>query len=120
MKRVSPKPELEGIPCSYVAVACALGGNPSNAEELFTSLKTDGYASLAVANRFIRSNLKIKKCINYKRGERPMLIDLHLDGRAVVCVLGHFLYLDHETYYSFFKNEYDDVVSVWIIKEEGI
>ena len=62
-------------------------------------------------------NLPIKKRINYKRGERPKLKDLHLLGKAIVCVYGHFVYLDHEAYWSFFNNEEDEVVSLWVIRE---
>ena len=115
MERIIPDQFLSGMPCSIVAVACAKGEMP-DITEYSRKLKSDGYASLNVANRFIRDNLDIRKRTDYKRGQRPKLKDLHLKGKAVVCVYGHLIYLDGETYWSFFDNEDDDVVTVWLIK----
>ena len=111
MKRKTPSDNLRGLPCSIVAVRCALGGKAKGTP----ILKDGGYATLASMNKFVRENLPVVRQIKFKRGERPKLKDLHLDGRAIVCVLGHFLYLDHEDYWSFFKNSGDDVVSVWVL-----
>ena len=111
MVRRRPGKALQGVPCSIVAVRCAMGdavGAPD--------LRDDGYATLDEANKYIRAKLKVKKRVYYRRLERPRLKDLHLDGRAIVCVLGHYLYLDHETYYSFFNNEDDQVVTVWVLE----
>lgn len=115
MRRIEPAKFLKDYPCSLTAVACALGELPEGSEEYIESLKGDGYATLSQANKLIRSNLDIKKSVDYKRGSRPKLKDLHLEGCAVVCVLGHFLYVEDETYYSFYDNTDDDVVSVWIL-----
>lgn len=113
MHQILPDSRLAGMPCSITAVSCAMGGVfPKDIPEL----REDGYATLASANRYIRKNLDIRKRIDYRRGERPKLKDLHLNGKAIVCVLGHYLYLDGETYYSFFNNENDDVVAVWLIE----
>lgn len=114
MIRIDPHSSLHGYACSIVAVSCALGHIP---EDLPT-LRDDGWATLNVANKFIRAYLPVKKRTNYKRGERPLLKDLHLNGKAIVCVYGHLLYLDHEVYYSFFDNENDEVVAVWELKDE--
>ena len=111
MVRKDPDNSLRGYPCSIVAVATALGCIP----EKLPCVRSDGWATLDVANKFIRENMPVKKRINYRRGERPLLCELNLDGRAIVCVYGHLLYLDHDTYYSFFDNEDDDVVAVWIL-----
>lgn len=108
MKRRKPNDTLRGKPCSIVAVSCALGGKAKGKPTL-----KDGYATLASANKYIRENLNVKKRTDFKRGQRPKLKDLHLDGKAVVCVLGHFLYLDHEDYWSYFNNENDPVVAMW-------
>ena len=115
MKKNIPPSYLNGYPCSVVAVACALGRMPDGVPGYLQKLKADGYAPLNTANRFIRDNLPIRKRIDYRRGQRPKLRDLHLDGKAIVCVYGHLIYLDHESYWSFFDNEKDDVVAVWII-----
>ena len=113
MQQILPEHYLENLPCLIVAVTSALGNRPDE----IPVLKENGYATLKIANTYIRDSLKVNKRINYYRQNRPRLKDLHIDGRAIVCVLGHFLYLDHEFYYSFFDNEEDDVVSVWVLKE---
>ena len=115
MRRKLPPRYLEDYPCSLTAVACALGELPEGSEEYIESLKGDGYATLSQANKLIRSNLDIKKRVDYKRGSRPKLKDFHLEGCAVVCVLGHYLYVEDETYYSFYDNLMDDVVAVWLL-----
>ena len=113
MNRHVPSPALQMVPCSVVAVASALGRRPDGSPQL----RPDGYATLAAANKFIRANLPIKRRKDFKRGERPLLRDLHFTGKAIVCVLGHYIYLDGEDYYSFFENENDDVVAVWEIDD---
>ena len=112
MIRVQPDYALTNYACSIVAVSSALGYIPKN----LPKLRSDGWATLNVTNKFVRENLPVKKRVDYRRGERPLLKDLHLDGQAIVCVYGHLIYLDHETYYSFFDNEEDEVVAVWILE----
>lgn len=112
MNRVLPNKNLINTPCSIVAVACVLGRVPEDIPDL----KNNGYASLTSANKFFRSHLKIKKRIDYKKNERPKLKDLHMSEKAIICVYGHFLYLEGEMYYSFYDNENDKVVAVWIIE----
>ena len=111
MQRKKPADNLRYKPCLITAVRCACDKPVGKPE-----FKDGGYATLYAANRWIRDNLKVKKRINYYNGERPRLKDLHLDGRAIVCVLGHYLYLDHETYWSFFRNSQDEVVTMWILE----
>lgn len=120
MERIEPNAYLNGYPCSVVAVACALGTMPQKTEEYMAQLKPDGYATLAVGNKFIRNNLEVKKRVDYKRGQRPKLKDLHITGKAIVCVYGHLVYVDQETYWSFFDNENDEVVAVWYLKEKTL
>lgn len=116
--RITPDENLAESPCLVVALSNA-AGSIDNLRG-FPKLRPDGYATLAAANKWIRENLKIKKRTDYKRGERPKLKDLHLDGRAVVCVLGHYIFLDHEKYWSFFDNEEDEVVAVWEINTHNV
>ena len=117
MIRETPNAYLESEPCLVTAVYCAMSLYNTSPHG-FPKIRSDGYATLDAANRWIRDNLRIRKRIDFKRGERPKLKDLHLQDKAIVCVLGHYIFLDHETYWSFFDNEEDDVVAVWVLKEE--
>ena len=110
MQRITPPPVYNGVPCLLVATGCALGHPPDG---LLADLHADGYAPLAVANKFIRNLLPVRRRRDFKRGERPTLNRLNFDGKAIVCVLGHYVYLDGDTYYSFFDNQEDDVVAMW-------
>ena len=116
MKRKNPPFDFLNTPCIITAVGTAKG-SISKINHL-PDIRADGYTRLDEANRFIRANLAVKKSIEYRRGERPKLNEINLDGKAIVCVLGHYLYLDHNEYYSFFDNLNDDVVRVWILKDE--
>lgn len=116
MVRETPNAYLESEPCLVTAVYCATGFLDS--PHGYPDVRPDGYVTLTAANKWIRDNLRITKRIDYKKGERPKLKDLHLKGQAVVCVLGHYVFLDHETYWSFFDNKDDDVVALWMLKEE--
>ena len=117
MERITPKSYLSGYPCSLVAVSCALGMMPPDAAEYLTKLRKDGYATLAVSNRFTRDNLDVRKRVDYKRGQRPKLKELHVTEKALVCVYGYLVYVEQETYWSFFDNENDEVVAVWYLKD---
>ena len=109
MWRHDPGPALRMAPCLLVAVASALGRRPEGKAEL----RDDGYATLRAANKFIRANLPVARRRDFKRGERPKLRELSFAGKAIVCVLGHYIFLDGDDYWSFFDNEEDDVVAVW-------
>ena len=117
MKRRIPDETYKELPCILTAVGCA-GGDITNRP----FIKADGYCSLADANKYIRSMFNVKKRTDFRRGERPTLKELikgqMITGPTIICVLGHFLYADDDTYWSFFKNGNDDVVTVWeLIKE---
>lgn len=114
MLRHEPDWRFRDFPCGLVAVSCAKG---EAALSDIPSFGRDGYLTLAGANKFIRSNLRVRKRTDYKRGERPKLKDLHLDGKGIVCLFGHFVYVDREEYWSFFENKEDEVVAVWELKE---
>ena len=102
-----------------VAVGCALGQDRNKIISKAAGLRGDGYLTLDHMNKYIRSLLPVQKKVYYKRGERPKLQDILKDNekRAVVCLLGHYVYIENNDYWSFFKNEYDDVVCVWWLKE---
>ena len=122
MIRITPANAYRGLPCSMVAVGCAMQTVDTAVISGLRSpdLQTDGYLSLNGMNALVRANLRVKKRVNYKRGERPALrVWAHGDGagkKAVVCVLGHYLYFDGRDYHSFLWNGGDPVVAVWYLE----
>lgn len=121
MKRIIPSDIYNRLPCSVVAVGCAKGiARKDDLKALISDdLQEDGYLSLNGMNKLVRANLNVKNRVNYKRGQRPMLREFaHSDGegkKAIICVLGHYLYFDGRDYYSYFWNGKDQVVSVWFL-----
>ena len=113
-----PAGRLNDMPCLAVAVDLAKGVIQS--PHGWPELRKNGYASLNAANAWIRENFPVKRRRDYRRGKRPKLKDLHLDGIAIVCVFGHYVFLDHEVYWSFFDSEEDEVVVVWELDESRV
>ena len=117
VKRINPSDVYLDVPCSAVAVGTAMGNEDKDTILYPDGLHDDGYLSLAGMNRFLRQNLAVTRKIDYRRGERPTLIEFLRtnDRRAVICVAGHFLYADKNVYYSFLKNGRDPVITVWYL-----
>lgn len=120
MKRIVPGKIYRGLPCSVVALGCALKIGDSKAlQRLYSpSIHADGYLSLDGMNRLVRANMGVIRRVNYKRGQRPKLRDwahTHPGVKAVICVAGHFVYFDGRDYHSFFWNGGDEVIAVWEI-----
>ena len=118
--RITPSDKYEDQPCSCVSVGCAFEDTFGKDYHinLPDGVREDGYLTLDNMNAFIRSVLPIKKKVYFKRSERiPLKEFLESNkGRCVVCVLGHFIYVNGDNYWSYFDNEDDDVVCVWWIK----
>jgi hypothetical protein len=110
MKQIIPNSELQGLPCSNVAVSCALGKTV-----ICKTSHDDGWMTLKDNNKFVREYLNVRRYKYFKRGERPLLKELVLD-KAIVCVYGHLVYLEGNNYWSFFNNENDEVVAYWELK----
>ena len=119
MKRILPDDVYKKLPCSVVAVGSALKTVDRNViKGLFSAdLKSDGYLSLRGMNDLVRANLSVTRRDNFKRGQRPCLRDFchGYSGRAVLCLLGHYVYIEKGDYYSFFFNGDDQVVSAWYL-----
>lgn len=128
MIRITPDAVYEGLPCSIVAVGTAMGETDRTVVNSLLQdakngsfgarLHDDGYLSLDGLNGLIRAKLSVRKRENFKRCERPALRDFahsHLRQKAVICVLGHYLYFDGRDYHSFLWNGGDEVVSVWYL-----
>ena len=120
MKQILPAKVYEELPCSMVSVGCALGyaTHEQIAGLKSPGLHSDGYLSLDGMNDLLRANMSVKKTAYFKRGQRSSLREFAEENagrKAVICLLGHFIYFDGENYYSFFKNDCDKVVKVWYL-----
>lgn len=69
-------------------------------------------------NQFAREYLPIAKRIDFKKNERPRLKEFLQtnETHCCICVLGHYLYADTQTYWSFFDNDDDKVIAVWYLR----
>lgn len=125
MKRIKPADIYRELPCSAVALGCALGiTNRSFTKRLISQeIKSDGYLSLAAMNRLIRQNIGVRRHYNYKRGHRLTLREYahcpDCQNPAIICVSGHYIYYDGKDYYSFFLNDGDEVISVWELQKKS-
>ena len=81
-------------------------------------MRYDGYLRLRDMNQFAREYLPIAKRIDFKKNERPQLKEFLQtnETRCCICVLGHYLYADTQTYWSFFDNDDDKVIAVWYLR----
>lgn len=81
-------------------------------------MRYDGYLRLRDMNQFAREYLPIAKRIDFKKNERPRLKEFLQtnETRCCICVLGHYLYADAQTYWSFFDNDDDKVIAVWYLR----
>ena len=118
MRRIVPKDFYLDLPCSVVSIGCAsemLYGSfdYGKIKEFSEQASANGnYATLRSVNVQVRKFLKVKKYTYYSRAERKTLKEFS-GIKAVVCVLGHYVFLNGGTYYSYFDNGNDKVVAVW-------
>ena len=119
--RITPINKYRGLPCSYVGIGCAYEDfyNKPFTISMFENLKDDGWATLENTNKYVRSLLPIKKKVYFKRNERIKLKEFLSENteKCLVCVYGHFIYVNGKDYWSFFENENDKIVCIWYIRE---
>ena len=123
--RIMPEEKYEGVPSSQVAIGCAYENvfDKNLSHTIEVRLKnTEGYATLEETNKSIRANLPISKRIYYRKAERISLSDFLKNNKekCIVCVLGHYIFVDGKDYYSYFDNDSDVVVCVWYIDTDLI
>lgn len=128
-EQILPDDIFRGFPCSMVACGCAdkFGVREQADIEKYRSpeLRDDGYLSLDSFNRLCRKYFNVQKKVYFRRKERPLLKDYikTIDQPAFICVYGHLIYADpwadneRGGYFSFFDNDKDTVVCVWLLKQ---
>lgn len=113
MRQVLPDKKFENLPCGMVAVGTA---KYNEIIPFKGNMRPDGYITLNDMNRYIRSNLYVKKRTDYRRGQRPIFGEMVFSCKAIVCVKGHYIYVDSDDYYSFFDNSNDEVITIWQLR----
>lgn len=106
------------LPCGYVALSEAVKNKivmPIELDQLYDKFPTnaDGYMNLKTMNAMLRYYIGVRKYEYYKRNERPILHTFKCKGKAVVCVKGHYVFAENDTYYSTFPVDDVEVVAVW-------
>ena len=117
--RFLPEKHLQDSPCSIVAIVSAKKDLNIKTETVFPEkLRENGYLDLNSMNKLIRENLPVKKKQYFKRTERILLEDFLKDNieKCIICVYGHYIYVNKEDYWSFFPNEKDKIVCIWFLK----
>ncbi len=123
--RIIPDEKYEEQPCAYVGTGCAYENiyNKPFTEPLPPNLGEDGWSTLENTNRYIRNIFngpaKIRKKVYFKRCDRITLREFLENNteKCLVCVYGHFIYVNGKDYWSFYDNDNFKVVCVWYIKD---
>ena len=123
MKQIIPGDAYRGLPCSIVSMGCALGYTTLGEISALVApgVHSDGYLSLKNMEALIKAHSAIDCKTYYKREKRPTLREFaHANEgrRAIICLLGHFVYFDGHDYHRFFKNGNDPVVQVWYLEDK--
>lgn len=118
--KITPSERFYNTPCSMVALYYAYKNiyNQRIAVEEIIRTRPDGYLALAKMNNYINMFFKVKKAQQYGKDKRFSLSEFLKtnDKKCMVCVLGHYIYVDGKNYFSFFDNEKDKVVKVWYVE----
>ncbi len=119
---IIPRECYAELPCSVVALGCALGMTDRAAVIGLISPKMhkDGYLSLKGMEALILAHRAVDCKAYYKGGQRPTLKEFmarNKGRKAIICLLGHFVYFDGNDYYSYFFNDNDDVVQAWFLED---
>ena len=125
MKQITPKDFYLDLPCSVVSIGCASetlhGSFDYGKIKAFSEMASanDNYATLRSVNEQVRKFFNVKKYTYYTRNIRKPLYDWFRNKvceNAIICCLGHFIYCNKDSYYSYFDNSTDMVVAVWEIE----
>lgn len=118
--QITPSERFNNTPCSMVALYYAYKNiyNQRIAVEEIIRTRPDGYLALSKMNNYINMFFKVKKAQQYGKDKRFNLDEFLKtnDKKCVVCVLGHYIYVDGKNYFSFFDNEKDKVIKVWYVE----
>ncbi len=118
--RIQPNERFKNMPCSMVALYYAYKDIYKQyiAVDHIIRTRPDGYLALSKMNTYINMFFKIKKTEQYGKTKRFPLGEFLLKNnrKCLICVLGHYIYVDGKDYYSFFNNYGDEVVKIWYVE----
>ena len=124
--QITPNERFSGKPCSMIALYYAYRQiyKQNIAVEEIVRTRPDGYLALSKMNMYINLLFHVKKAKQYGSSKRFALKEFiqSNDKQCIVCVLGHYIFVDGKNYFSFFNNDYSKVVKIWEldkIKEES-
>ena len=119
--RITPDRKYFDMPCAHVAIGTAYERRFCKPfpQQALSIARANGYCTLREADSAIRHLLPVRKKVYFKRNERMALSEFlgANEAHCVVCVLGHYIYAEGSTYWSFFDNEDDPVVCAWYIEK---
>ena len=122
MNKKNPPYETMVLPCSSVVLYVASKEFGVDYNEIrYPKTTKQGYCSLVDMTKAL-SDIFLFDYIYYTKDERFYLKDIEsLSKRygmkkAIICVRGHYIYVDDDTYYSFFPNLGDEVIAIWFLK----
>ena len=105
MNRINIKPNLYDMPCGLTALYYATNGFGNGYISLDQMKKlTELYLS--------NHNVKYKY---FSKKDRKRLCDFDWTGKYIICVLGHYVYMENNIYFSAFDNDNDLIVAYWRI-----
>lgn len=118
--QIIPSNYFNNMPCSKVALQLAYADiyyKSIDANEIVKT-RADGYLSLKRMDMYCNLLFHVKKAKLYGSTKRFTLKEFleTNDKQCIVCILGHYIYVDKKNYYSFFNNEYDKVVKIWYVE----
>ena len=113
------KGSLEKFPCSILALGLALmKSGATSLEKLGVTVDEYGYCQLRNMGDAIKIHFKVKAYRYYQTNNRKKLTEyITFPGKYIVCVKGHYIYVEDSNYYSFFDNLDDYVVAYWALDE---
>lgn len=82
------------------------------------SFYVEGYRKLSDMNKTVKWYFPNAKYHYFKKNERVNLDKIGNNlNKAIICVKGHYIYVEEDKYYSFFDNLEDEVVAIWVLEE---
>lgn len=116
---------LEHFSCSTLSLLMAMVGKTEKElpplptlQQIGQGIKlyNEGYRSLRDMNKSVRYFCNVECYKYFKKSDRLNLEDFDFNNKkAIVCVLGHYVYVENNVYYSFFDNDKDKVVAIWYL-----